>query len=41
MSDRDRRLLRLGFHYYNGQSSQYSMYYTFDNLAGFGVWYDF
>lgn len=41
MSDRDRHLLRLGFHYYNGKSSQYSFYDSFESLLGFGLWYDF
>jgi hypothetical protein len=41
MSDRDRHLLRLGFHYFNGKSSQYSMYDSFEHLIGFGLWYDF
>ena len=41
MSDRDRHLLRLGVHYYNGESSQYSFYDDFEEQLGFGVWYDF
>ena len=41
MSDRDRHLLRLGLHYYNGESSQYSFYDDFEEQIGFGLWYDF
>ncbi len=41
MSDRDRHLLRMGVHYYNGKSSQYSFYDDFEEQLGFGAWYDF
>lgn len=41
MSDRDRHLLRLGAHYYNGKSNQYSFYNNFEEQVGFGFWYDF
>ncbi len=41
MSGRDRHLLRLGMHYYNGKSNQYSFYDTFEEQFGFGLWYDF
>ncbi len=41
MSERDRHLLRLGVHYYNGKSSQYSFYDDFEEQLGFGIWYDF
>jgi hypothetical protein len=41
MSDRDRRLLRIGFYYYNGKSNQNSFYNDFDQHVGGGVWYDF
>ena len=33
-------LLRMGFHYYNGESSQFSFYDDFEQQFGFGVWYD-
>jgi hypothetical protein len=35
------RLLRMGVHYYNGQSPQYSFYKSFEQQIGFGMWYDF
>ncbi len=41
MSDRDRHLLRIGVHYYNGKSSQYSFYDDFESQVGAGIWYDF
>lgn len=41
MSDRDRHLLRIGLHYYNGESSQYSFFDEFEEQFGFGIWYDF
>jgi hypothetical protein len=41
MSDRDRHLLRLGTHYYNGKSSQYSFYNQSEEAIGLGLWYDF
>lgn len=41
MSDRDKHLLRLGLHYYNGASSQYSFYNRFEEQIGAGFWYDF
>jgi hypothetical protein len=41
MSDRDRHLLRLGAHYYNGKSNQMSFYDDFEEQIGVGLWYDF
>ena len=41
LSDRDRHLLRMGVHYYNGESSQMSFYDVFEEQIGFGIWYDF
>ncbi len=41
MSDRDRHLLRLGAHFYDGKSSQYSFYNNYEQQFGFGIWYDF
>lgn len=38
---RSSHLLRLGFHYYNGASSQYSFFRTFEQQLGGGLWYDF
>ena len=39
--DENARLLRVGAHYYNGESSQYSFFDSFEEIIGFGVWYDF
>ena len=33
-------LFRVGFHYYNGESSQCSFFDEFEHQFGFGVWYD-
>jgi hypothetical protein len=33
--------LRLGVEYFNGQSPQYEFFDTFEQHAGFGIWYDF
>jgi hypothetical protein len=41
LSERNRRIFRLGLHYYNGESSQYSFYDEFESLLGIGIWYDF
>lgn len=41
VSDRDRHLLRLGVHYYNGESSQFSFYDDHEEQIGVGLWYDF
>ena len=35
------RLLRTGFHYYNGKSPQYSFFDEFEEQLGVGLWYDF
>jgi len=35
------RTLRLGLHYFNGESSQYSFFDDFEHQIGFGLWYDF
>jgi hypothetical protein len=39
--DRSSHLLRLGFHYYNGLSDQYSFYRNFEQQIGGGLWYDY
>lgn len=36
-----RRLFRMGLHYYNGESPQFSFFDDFEQQLGFGVWYDF
>jgi hypothetical protein len=33
--------LRFGLHYYNGKSSQYQTFSTFEQQVGVGLWYDF
>ena len=33
-------LMRMGLHYYNGKSSQYSFFNQHEQTIGFGVWYD-
>lgn len=40
-SDVNGALFRIGLHYYNGKSSQFSFYNQFEQQIGFGVWYDF
>lgn len=35
------RLLRVGLHYYNGESNQFSFYDEHEQQVGIGVWYDF
>jgi hypothetical protein len=40
-SDVNGALLRMGVHYYNGKSSQYSFFDQFEEQIGFGIWYDF
>lgn len=35
------RTLRIGMHYYNGESSQFSFAGDFEHQIGFGIWYDF
>lgn len=32
--------LRMGFHYYNGKSSQFEFFDEFEQQIGFGIWYD-
>jgi hypothetical protein len=38
---RSGQVMRLGFHYFNGKSSQYQTYSDSEQQIGFGVWYDF
>ena len=33
-------LLRMGLHYYNGESNQFSFFDKHEQQIGFGVWYD-
>ena len=33
-------LFRMGLHYYNGKSSQYSFFDRFEHQIGFGIWFD-
>jgi hypothetical protein len=40
-SSYDSGLLRLGLHYFNGLSNQYSFYQEHEQLVGVGLWYDF
>lgn len=40
-SDVSGRLLRMGVHYYHGESSQYSFVDEFEKQIGVGIWYDF
>jgi hypothetical protein len=35
------QVMRLGFHYYNGKSSQYQTFDQFEEQIGVGLWYDF
>jgi hypothetical protein len=35
------RLMRLGFHYYNGKSNQFEFFDQFEEQLGGGLWYDF
>ncbi|MDA1055824.1 MAG: DUF1207 domain-containing protein [Planctomycetota bacterium] len=35
------RLFRIGLHYYNGESSQFSFFDDFEHQIGLGVWYDY
>lgn len=35
------RLFRIGLHYYNGESPQFSFFDDFEQQIGGGVWYDF
>jgi hypothetical protein len=38
---RESQTMRLGFHYFNGKSSQYQTFDDSEEQIGFGVWYDF
>jgi hypothetical protein len=40
-ADENGHLFRMGLHYFNGQSSQYSFYAFHEEQIGFGIWYDF
>lgn len=40
-SDEDGHLFRMGLHYFNGQSNQYSFFAFHEEQIGFGIWYDF
>jgi hypothetical protein len=40
-SDRKGHLLRMGLHYFNGLSNQFSFYNEHEEQIGFGIWYDF
>ncbi len=35
------RLFRMGLHYYNGESPQFSFFDDFEHQIGFGIWHDF
>ncbi|MCA9119291.1 MAG: DUF1207 domain-containing protein [Planctomycetaceae bacterium] len=35
------RLFRIGVHYYNGESPQFSFFDDFEHQIGLGMWYDF
>jgi hypothetical protein len=39
--DEHGRLTRVGMHYYNGESPQYSFFDVHEQQIGLGVWYDF
>lgn len=41
LSDEHARLLRIGAHYYNGFSNQFSFYNDHEQQIGMAVWYDF
>jgi hypothetical protein len=38
---RESQTMRLGFHYFNGKSSQYQTFDDSEEQIGFGFWYDF
>ena len=40
-SGHDGSLVRLGLHYYNGESSQFSFFDDFEEQIGLGLWYDY
>jgi hypothetical protein len=35
------QVMRVGFHYYNGKSSQYQTFTRYEQQIGVGLWYDF
>ena len=35
------RLIRTGLHYFNGKSSQFSLFDRHEQQIGFGLWYDY
>ena len=37
----DTKLFRVGLHYYNGESNQFSSFDQHEEQLGFGMWYDF
>jgi hypothetical protein len=39
--DRTSHLFRVGLHYYNGASDQFSFYRNFEHQIGAGMWYDY
>jgi hypothetical protein len=41
VGDNNSHLLRMGLQYYNGHSSQFSMYQVHEQQIGFGLWYDY
>jgi hypothetical protein len=41
VGDYTSHMLRIGAHYYNGLSNQYSFYQYFEQQIGLGVWYDY
>jgi hypothetical protein len=41
VGDENARLLRVGLHYYNGASSEFSFYAEHEQQLGLGLWYDF
>lgn len=41
LSDENARLLRVGAHYFNGYSNQFSFYRDHEQQIGLAVWYDF
>jgi hypothetical protein len=39
--DESSNMLRMGMHYYNGKSNQFSFFNEHEQQIGFGLWYDF
>ena len=39
-NQRNGRLFRIGLHYFNGESSQFSFFDRYEHQVGFGIWYD-